>query len=56
MASLATKDTVYDLKEDLQHLPENINEIYDKALERTRNQDKQKLTRAEQILTLIIAL
>ena len=53
MASLATKDTVYDLKEDLQYLPENINEIYGKALERIRNQDKQMFARAEQILTLI---
>ena len=53
MASVATKDTVYDLKENLQHLPENINEICGKALERIRNQDKRMLARAEQILTLI---
>ena len=53
MNSLAKEDNIRDLKASLQRLPEDLDRTYDDALERIKNQDSQKVARAEQVLKLI---
>ena len=53
MDSLAKEDNIRELKESLQHLPEDLDKTYEDALERIKQQDSRKLARANQVLTLI---
>lgn len=53
MNSLAKENNIRDLKESLQRLPVDLDRTYDDALERIKNQNSQKVARAEQVLKLI---
>lgn len=51
--SLSKEDNVRDIRESLQKLPEDLDTIYDEAMQRIKRQDRQKVARADQVLTLI---
>jgi len=53
MESLSREDNVRDILESLHKLPEDLDTIYDEALQRIKRQDRQKVVRADQVLTLI---
>jgi Ankyrin repeats (3 copies) len=53
MESLSREDNVRDIRESLRKLPEDLDSIYDEALQRIKRQDRQKVARADQVLTLI---
>jgi uncharacterized protein len=51
--SLSREDNVRDIRESLRKLPEDLDTICDEALQRIQRQDRQKVARADQVLTLI---
>ncbi|KAL8648358.1 MAG: hypothetical protein Q9210_005039 [Variospora velana] len=53
MDSLRKEDNLRDLKEALQHLPEDLDKTYDEAMSRINRQDSRRLARAHQVLKLI---
>ncbi len=53
MDSISREDNIRDIRENLQSLPEDLDIIYDEALQRIKRQDRRQLARAEQVLTLI---
>ncbi|KAL9016469.1 MAG: hypothetical protein Q9185_006186 [Variospora sp. 1 TL-2023] len=53
MDSLGKEDNLRDLKEALQHLPEDLDKTYGEAMSRINRQDSRRLARAHQVLKLI---
>lgn len=54
MNSLAIQDNVRDIRRAIQDLPRELDEIYDKAMDRIGSQDAQKSKRGRQVLSWII--
>ena len=53
MDSLAREDNLRDLRTTLQHLPDDIDGLYDKIIQRIQKQDHRLVARAEETITLI---
>ncbi|ERF68520.1 hypothetical protein EPUS_05659 [Endocarpon pusillum Z07020] len=53
MESLSKEDNIRDIRESLRKLPEDLDDLYDEALQRIKCQDRRKAARADQVLTLI---
>ncbi|KAF7505418.1 hypothetical protein GJ744_000964 [Endocarpon pusillum] len=53
MESLSKEDNIRDIRESLRKLPEDLDSLYDGALQRIKRQDRRKAARADQVLTLI---